>query len=500
MAYTPPTYAPSGSIFGTTAATTPYTYGNLLPSTSSYNIWGSKGNPYITAGPTYTPGSGAPIVPYNYRPYVAPTNTGGGDSFVEPTPTTRYPNNYEIVEGQPLETGSEFITSNGDIDWGGIGNPDYTTVDGVGVTNPDGFYGDGTSSATSSATGKGEGFSFGDLFSTPNVGNVLGAITTYGTPYGLVGTYLGGKAWENYMTTDGKGVDIVDKSFGYGTDNPNGTAPTNNGWGSKGFTGDLFNTSTGRGLATPATFGSTNTPEAIAARAGIATQQANLAALQAERNASPTNGFTPTDTITGDTGSWTNPAAGTDTSTLGGATGTTNASVSWSDNTDSGGNTTGTFTSDEMGTTGVTDYGSGQYSIDVGEKDEVGWEDPGGDSSSSDSGGDSKIICTAMNADYGFGSYRNAIWLRYAALNFSDKPEMELGYHALVLPMLKIRKKWYGKPLYAWLKHVAVHRTADLKAEMYGKERDRIGQVWRFFLEPLCYVTGILINKLKGDK
>ena len=209
MAYTPPTYAPSGSIFGTTAATTPYTYGNLLPSTSSYNIWGSKGNPYITAGPTYTPGSGAPIVPYNYRPYVAPTNTGGGDSFVEPTPTTRYPNNYEIVEGQPLETGSEFITSNGDIDWGGIGNPDYTTVDGVGVTNPDGFYGDGTSSAT----GKGEGFSFGDLFSTPNVGNVLGAITTYGTPYGLVGSYLGGKAWENYMTTDGKGVDIVDKYF-----------------------------------------------------------------------------------------------------------------------------------------------------------------------------------------------------------------------------------------------------------------------------------------------
>ena len=277
MAYTPPTYAPSGSIFGTTAATTPYTYGNLLPSTSSYNIWGSKGNPYITAGPTYTPGSGAPIVPYNYRPYVAPTNTGGGDSFVEPTPTTRYPNNYEIVEGQPLETGSEFITSNGDIDWGGIGNPDYTTVDGVGVTNPDGFYGDGTSSATSSATGKGEGFSFGDLFSTPNVGNVLGAITTYGTPYGLVGSYLGGKAWENYMTTDGKGVDIVDKSFGYGTDNPNGTAPTNNGWGSKGFTGDLFNTSTGRGLATPKTFGNPNSALAQQARAGIASEATRVA-------------------------------------------------------------------------------------------------------------------------------------------------------------------------------------------------------------------------------
>jgi len=79
MAYTPPTYAPSGSIFGTTAATTPYTYGSLAPTTSAYNIWGSTGNPYITAGPTYTPGSGAPIVPrpvYTPSPYYG----GSGDS------------------------------------------------------------------------------------------------------------------------------------------------------------------------------------------------------------------------------------------------------------------------------------------------------------------------------------------------------------------------------------------------------------------------------------
>ncbi len=29
MAYTPPTYTPSGSLFGSTPAATPYTYGNL---------------------------------------------------------------------------------------------------------------------------------------------------------------------------------------------------------------------------------------------------------------------------------------------------------------------------------------------------------------------------------------------------------------------------------------------------------------------------------------
>jgi len=119
-------------------------------------------------------------------------------------------------------------------------------------------------------------------------------------------------------------------------------------------------------------------------------------------------------------------------------------------------------------------------------------------SSGSSSSSSSKVICTAMNEDYGFGKYRNAIWLKYAAINYKDKPEMEAGYHALCLPMLRIRKKWYGKPIYAWLKHVARHRTADLRAEMYGKKRDRIGQAWRFILEPLCYFVGKRLNK--GDK
>jgi hypothetical protein len=110
--------------------------------------------------------------------------------------------------------------------------------------------------------------------------------------------------------------------------------------------------------------------------------------------------------------------------------------------------------------------------------------------------GGGKIVCTAMNDDYGFGAYRNAIWLKYAEMNYKDKPEMEKGYHAIFKPLLKIRKKWYGKPIYAWMKHVAKHRSVDLRAEMYGKKRDRIGQAWRFFLEPLCYLVGKrLVNK-----
>ncbi len=107
----------------------------------------------------------------------------------------------------------------------------------------------------------------------------------------------------------------------------------------------------------------------------------------------------------------------------------------------------------------------------------------------------SKIVCTAMNDDYGFGAYRNAIWLKYAELNYKDKPEMEKGYHAIFRPLLKIRKKWYGKPIYALLKHIARHRSVDLRAEMYGKKRDRVGQAWRFILEPLCYFVGKRVMK-----
>ncbi len=83
MAITPLTYTPSGSLFGTTT-TTPYTYGNLGLTSSDYSIWGSKGNPYLIAGPTYTPGSGAPINPVPINPAPLPINNGGDDSPVAP--------------------------------------------------------------------------------------------------------------------------------------------------------------------------------------------------------------------------------------------------------------------------------------------------------------------------------------------------------------------------------------------------------------------------------
>lgn len=70
----------------------PYVYGNLDLTSSDYSIWGSKGNPYYVAGPTYTPGSGMPIVPAPI-PFVPPVNNGGGDS--SPIPDWTDPNSPE---------------------------------------------------------------------------------------------------------------------------------------------------------------------------------------------------------------------------------------------------------------------------------------------------------------------------------------------------------------------------------------------------------------------
>jgi hypothetical protein len=119
-----------------------------------------------------------------------------------------------------------------------------------------------------------------------------------------------------------------------------------------------------------------------------------------------------------------------------------------------------------------------------------------GESAGSESSQSSKIVCTAMNEAYGFGSFRNKIWLAYSAKNLTKAHEA--GYHALFLPLVSAgykQDKWYSKPLRAVLENIARHRSADLRAEMRGTKRDRVGQAYRFILEPLCYAVG----KLKGN-
>ena len=68
----------------------PYTYGNLGLTSSDYSVWGSKGNPYTYSGPTYTPGSGTPLVP---QPITStPTApVGGDDSFPDTSVSAEEP-------------------------------------------------------------------------------------------------------------------------------------------------------------------------------------------------------------------------------------------------------------------------------------------------------------------------------------------------------------------------------------------------------------------------
>ena len=138
---------------------------------------------------------------------------------------------------------------------------------------------------------------------------------------------------------------------------------------------------------------------------------------------------------------------------------------------------------------------SGGYTSDVGGYDPTSGYDSDTDSGGGGGGGGGKIVCTAMNEAYGFGSFRNRIWLAYAQKNLTAAHEK--GYHALFLPLVDIayrKQTIISKPLRAVLENIARHRSADLRAEMRNKKRDNIGRAYRFVLEPLCFIVG----KLKG--
>jgi hypothetical protein len=100
------------------------------------------------------------------------------------------------------------------------------------------------------------------------------------------------------------------------------------------------------------------------------------------------------------------------------------------------------------------------------------------------SGGGGKIVCTMMNDSYGFGSFRNKIWLRHSK---DLAPEYQIGYHKIFLPLVKLSKT--NKLLKKTLEHIAVHRTIDIRQEARGKKH-LLGRVYRKILEPICYWVG----------
>jgi hypothetical protein len=108
--------------------------------------------------------------------------------------------------------------------------------------------------------------------------------------------------------------------------------------------------------------------------------------------------------------------------------------------------------------------------------------------SSNDSKNEKKIVCTMMNESYGFGSFRNKIWLAQSK-NLSK--EYEIGYHTLFLPLVKYAKQkgFTNSIVKKILEHIAIHRTIDIRKQKYNKV-NILGRTYRIILEPLCYITG----------
>jgi hypothetical protein len=99
-------------------------------------------------------------------------------------------------------------------------------------------------------------------------------------------------------------------------------------------------------------------------------------------------------------------------------------------------------------------------------------------------GGGGKIVCTMMNESYGFGSFRNKIWMKF---HKDLSPEYQKGYHKLFLPLVKIAKT--NKVIKKILEHIAVHSTIDMRQATRGKKH-LLGRVYRKIILPICYIVG----------
>ena len=124
-----------------------------------------------------------------------------------------------------------------------------------------------------------------------------------------------------------------------------------------------------------------------------------------------------------------------------------------------------------------------EYNEEIKQTPVTGTTKPG-ESGGSEATGSSKIVCTMMNQSYGFGSFRNKIWMKF---HKDLAPEYQKGYHRLFLPLVRIAKT--NKIIKNILEHIAVHSTIDMRQSMRGKKH-LLGRVYRKILLPICYWAG----------
>ena len=122
------------------------------------------------------------------------------------------------------------------------------------------------------------------------------------------------------------------------------------------------------------------------------------------------------------------------------------------------------------------------------EKPVTGTTKPGQSGGSDNTRDSGKIVCTMMNESYGFGSFRNKIWMKF---HKDISPEYQKGYHKLFLPLVKYAKQKgiTNKFIKNILEHIAVHSTIDMRQSLRGKKHT-LGRVYRKIILPLCYWAG----------
>ena len=103
-----------------------------------------------------------------------------------------------------------------------------------------------------------------------------------------------------------------------------------------------------------------------------------------------------------------------------------------------------------------------------------------------------KIICTEMYRQTNLNDWKEAMKLWYVFQKKHLTPTHQVGYHFLFKPFVRGMKK--SKILTAIGSHFAKQRTKDIKHIMFGTKFSLLGRAYRIILEPICYVTGLLLT------
>lgn len=115
-----------------------------------------------------------------------------------------------------------------------------------------------------------------------------------------------------------------------------------------------------------------------------------------------------------------------------------------------------------------------------------------GDGGGGGGGGGGKIVCTAMNQAYGFGAFRQSVWLDYSAKRLTKQHER--GYHRIFRPLVRYAfhsgNSLAKRNVRRFLEYIMRLRTADIRAEMRGKAPHPVRRAIRRTCEYICYLAG----------